>query len=116
LAGVSDEQKAQACANTLTIKVSQLMHSPAVYSGPSSFTRPKQYLISNGGRYGDYARARHGTPWNVDVAGDRAYFVAPMIYTYQQHGKPVKEAAAFAVALKRTQAGWRITAWSYAKQ
>jgi hypothetical protein len=22
-----------------------------------------------------------GTPWNVDVTGDRAYFVAPMTYT-----------------------------------
>jgi hypothetical protein len=57
-----------------------------------------------------------GTPWNVDVTGDRAYFVAPMTYTYKQHGKAIKESAAFAVALKRTQAGWRITAWAYSKQ
>jgi hypothetical protein len=57
-----------------------------------------------------------GTPWNVDVTGDRAYFVAPMTYTYQQQGKTVKETAAFAVALKRTQGGWRITAWAYSKQ
>jgi hypothetical protein len=57
-----------------------------------------------------------GTPWNVDITGDRAYFVAPMTYTYKQHGKPVKESAAFAVALKRTPAGWRITAWAYSKQ
>jgi hypothetical protein len=57
-----------------------------------------------------------GSPWNVDVNGDRAYFVAPMTYTFKQHGKPVKESAAFAVALKRTQAGWRITAWAYSKQ
>jgi hypothetical protein len=57
-----------------------------------------------------------GTPWNVDVTGDRAYFVAPMTYTYKQHGKIVKESGAFAVALKRTQAGWRITAWAYSKQ
>jgi hypothetical protein len=39
--------------------------------------------------------ARLGTPWNVDVTGDRAYFVAPMTYTYQQQGKAVKETAAF---------------------
>jgi SnoaL-like domain len=57
-----------------------------------------------------------GTPWTVDVSGDRAYFVAPMTYTYKQNGKPVKESAAFAVALKRTQAGWRITAWSYSNR
>jgi hypothetical protein len=57
-----------------------------------------------------------GTPWNVDITGDRAYFVAPMTYSYTQHGKTVKESATFAVALKRTQAGWRITAWAYSKQ
>jgi hypothetical protein len=57
-----------------------------------------------------------GKPWTVDVTGDRAYFVAPMTYTYKQNGKSVKESAAFAVALKRTQAGWRITSWTYAKQ
>jgi hypothetical protein len=28
-----------------------------------------------------------GTPWTVDVSGDRAYFVAPATYTYKQHGK-----------------------------
>jgi hypothetical protein len=56
-----------------------------------------------------------GTPWTVDITSDRAYFVAPMSYTYKQHGKAVKESAAFAVALKRTQAGCRITAWAYSK-
>ena len=57
-----------------------------------------------------------GTPWNVEVTGDHAYYVAPMTYVYKQHGKSVKESAAFAVALKRTQTGWRITAWAYSKQ
>ena len=57
-----------------------------------------------------------GTPWTVEVTGDRAYFVAPFTYTYKQHGKPVKETASFAVALKRTQAEWRITSWAYSEQ
>jgi hypothetical protein len=57
-----------------------------------------------------------GTPWTVEITGDRAYFVAPLTYTYKQHGKPVKETASFAVALRRTQAGWRITSWAYSKQ
>jgi len=57
-----------------------------------------------------------GKPWTIDVNADRAYFVAPMTYTYKQNGKSVKETAAFAVALKRTKAGWRITSWTYAKQ
>jgi SnoaL-like domain len=57
-----------------------------------------------------------GKPWTVDVTGDRAYFVAPMTYTYKQNGKSVKESASFSVALKRTQGEWRITSWTYAKQ
>ena len=57
-----------------------------------------------------------GKPWTVDVTGDKAYFVAPMTYTYKQNGKSVKESASFAVALKRTQGGWRITSWTYSKQ
>src|ERR1035438_6917461 len=57
-----------------------------------------------------------GTPWTVDVAGDRAYFVAPATYEYKQHGKPVKEShAVFTVALRRTDAGWRITSWTWSK-
>ena len=57
-----------------------------------------------------------GAPWTVDVTGDRAYFVAPMTYTYKQHGKAIKETGSFAVALRRTQTGWRITGWAYSKQ
>jgi len=57
-----------------------------------------------------------GKPQTVDVAGDRAYFVAPMTYTYKQNGKSVKESASFALALRRTKSGWRITSWAYSKQ
>jgi hypothetical protein len=57
-----------------------------------------------------------GTPQTVDVNGDHAYFVAPLTYTYKQRGKSIKETASFAVALRRTPAGWRITGWAYSKQ
>lgn len=60
--------------------------------------------------------AKLGKTWTVDITGDRAYFVAPMTYTYKQNGKSVKETASFAVALKHTQTGWRITSWAYSKQ
>jgi hypothetical protein len=71
------------------------------------------YDDQNGITDGD---ATLGTPQTVDVNGDHAYFVAPMTYKYTQHGKPIKETAAFAVGLRRTQAGWRITGWAYSKQ
>ena len=57
-----------------------------------------------------------GTPWSVDVSEDRAYFVAPTTYKYKQHGKSVEESqAVLTVALKKTKAGWRITAWTWSK-
>jgi hypothetical protein len=57
-----------------------------------------------------------GTPWTVDVSGDRAYFVSPATYDYKQQGKSVKEShAVFTAALRRTEAGWRITAWTWSK-
>ena len=63
------------------------------------------------------ATALLGTPWTVDVTGDRAYFVAPATYEYKQHGKPVKESrAVFTVALRRTETGWRITSWAWSKR
>lgn len=62
------------------------------------------------------ADAKIGAPWSVDVDGDRAYVVAPATYTYKQHGKAMKEAhAVFTAALRKTDAGWRFTAWSWAK-
>jgi ketosteroid isomerase-like protein len=57
-----------------------------------------------------------GTPWHVDVTGDRAYVVVPVKYAYKQHGKPVTESGSvFTVALKKVTAGWRITGWAWAK-
>ena len=72
-----------------------------------------EYDEKSGIKNGD---ATLGKPWTVDVTGDNGYFVAPMTYTYKQNGKSVKESASFAVALKRTQGGWRITSWTYSKQ
>jgi ketosteroid isomerase-like protein len=57
-----------------------------------------------------------GTPWHVDVTGDRAYAVVPVIYTYEQKGKPVTESGSvFTVALKKIAADWRITGWAWAQ-
>lgn len=56
-----------------------------------------------------------GKAKHVDVNGDRAYVVIPSDYAYKQHGKPMKETrSAFAFALQKGAAGWRITGWSWA--
>ena len=57
-----------------------------------------------------------GTPRHVDVAADRAYVVVPADYEYRRNGQPVKEAGSIlSVALQKSADGWRITAWSWAK-
>ena len=90
---------------------------PHVWHGPTAcadwWKALNAYNEKNGIRDGD---AKLGTPWSVDVTGDRAYFVAPATYTYTQQGKTVKESrAVFTVALKHTPAGWRITGWTWSK-
>ena len=60
------------------------------------------------------ADAKIGAPWSVDVDGDRAYAVCPATYAFKQHGKPVKELhAVFTAAFRKTNSGWKITAWSW---
>jgi len=90
---------------------------PHLWSGPNAcadwFKAYGEYNDKNGITPGD---AKILAPWSVDIDGDRAYFVAPATYAYKQHGKDVKELhAVFTAALRKTDAGWRITAWSWSK-
>lgn len=50
------------------------------------------------------------------IAGDRAYAVLPATFAYTQKGKRVKVIATATFALHKTEAGWRITAWTWATQ
>jgi len=56
-----------------------------------------------------------GIPWHVDVTGNLAYVVVPAQYTYKRNGKPVRETGPSPITLKKTEAGWRITGWAWAK-
>lgn len=91
--------------------------SPHEWHGPTAcadwFKAERAYNAQSGITDDD---APLGTPQTIDVNGDRAYFVAPMMYTYKKHGKPFKETGTFTVSLHRTSEGWRITGWAYSKQ
>lgn len=57
-----------------------------------------------------------GTPWHVDITGNRAYVVTPANYTFKQKGKPVKEInSMMTLTLQKSGAGWRITGWAWTK-
>jgi ketosteroid isomerase-like protein len=55
-----------------------------------------------------------GKPQRLIVAGDRAYAVVPTTFAVTREGKRMTQTATAAFALRRTQAGWRITGWSWA--
>jgi ketosteroid isomerase-like protein len=55
-------------------------------------------------------------PWHVNVTGDRAYVVVPATMSFTVRGKRVKQSGSvFTVALRKLAAGWRLTAWAWAK-
>ncbi len=55
-------------------------------------------------------------PKHLDITADRAYVVIPSNYSFKQDGKSVQETGSmFTFALQKGPAGWRITAWSWAK-
>jgi hypothetical protein len=55
-------------------------------------------------------------PKYINITGDHAYVVVPATYTYNEHGKPVKESGSIlTVALRRNDVRWLITGWSWAK-
>ena len=57
-----------------------------------------------------------GTPLSVAIAGSRAYAIVPAQLDFKEAGRPVRETGRFTFALTKTGAGWRIAAWSWAKQ
>ena len=90
---------------------------PHAWSGPTAcadwFKAYGEYNEKNRITPGD---AKIGAPWSVDISGDRAYVVAPATYEFKQHGKSMTELhAVFTAALRKTDAGWRITAWTWSK-
>ena len=54
-----------------------------------------------------------GSPRILTTAGDRGYAVAPTVYTFKQHGRPMREPATMTFALHRTPSGWKIAGWSW---
>jgi hypothetical protein len=57
-----------------------------------------------------------GKPQQLIISGDRAYTVLPITYTFTENGKHVRELATGTLVLHKTAAGWRIAAWTWAKQ
>jgi hypothetical protein len=58
-----------------------------------------------------------GKPSHVDITAGYAYVVVPANYVFKQRGTPVSEiGSTITLTLQKSQAGWRITGWSWAKR
>jgi ketosteroid isomerase-like protein len=57
-----------------------------------------------------------GDPRQLLISGDGAYAVLPATYAFTQKGKRVHATATATFALHKTASGWRITAWTWARQ
>ena len=91
--------------------------APHVWQGPTACKDWYRDVLTTGEREG--ATGYFVTleePRHVDVSGDRGYVVVPATMTFKVHGKQVTQSGAtFTVALQKLPAGWRITAWAWAK-
>lgn len=57
-----------------------------------------------------------GKPRHIDVTADHAYVVIPADYAFKKQGKPAMETGSITtIVLQKSPAGWRITAWAWAK-
>jgi hypothetical protein len=90
---------------------------PHAWQGPTACEDWHRDVMAAGEREGatDYI-VTLGEPWHVDITADRAYVVVPSTMTFKVHGKQVTQSGSiFTVALRKLAAGWRITAWAWAK-
>ena len=53
------------------------------------------------------------SPSHVEINGDRAYAVFPVIFTFKKLGKPQQQRATLTYALIEVAGRWRITGWAW---
>jgi ketosteroid isomerase-like protein len=90
---------------------------PHVWHGPTAGEDWYRDVLVTGEREGAGSYfVTLGTPWHVDVTGDRAYVVVPTTMTFSVHGKQVTQSGSvWTAALRKLADGWRLTAWAWAK-
>jgi ketosteroid isomerase-like protein len=49
----------------------------------------------------------------TEVDGDRAYVIAPAVYTFKQGGASMRASSQMTFALKKESTGWMIQAWTW---
>ena len=91
--------------------------APHVWQGPTACKDWYRDVLTTGEREGATGYfVSLQEPRRIDVSGDRGYVVVPATMTFKVHDKQVTQSGStFTVALQKLPAGWRITAWAWAK-
>jgi len=108
------EGMAATCADPMSILDGM---PPHVWHGPVASQDWYRDVLITGEREGasEYV-VDLGEPSHVIVTGDSAYVAVPATMSFTVHGKQVRQSGSvFTVALRKFEAGWRLTAWAWAK-
>jgi ketosteroid isomerase-like protein len=90
---------------------------PHVWQGPGACSRWfADYVAMAAQAKITHARVVLGTARHFDADSGYAYLTAPVALSFSQAGKPVREMGVLTLAMKKGNAGWRITGWSWADQ
>jgi ketosteroid isomerase-like protein len=87
---------------------------PHVWRGPNAFQAWAASLDKAAKAAGDTdEKVSLGAPTRSEVNGDVAYVIVPATYTYKEKGKPMREPAQFAAALRKEGGAWKLTGWAW---
>lgn len=87
---------------------------PFIWRGPGAFQAWLGDLAKD-----DAARGRTeghvtlGEPKREEVAGDAAYVIVPVDYSFRDNGVPLHEPSQMTLSLRKTAEGWKITSWTW---
>ena len=88
--------------------------APYVWKGPHAFGDWVHDLMASDARAGIAGEAvAISAPSRIEISGDDAYAVVPVVYSFKDHGAPMHEPAQMTLALHKGAAGWKITAWTW---
>jgi hypothetical protein len=88
--------------------------APYVWSGPGAIDRWLGDLGKDDAATGKTdGKVWIGTPVRESIVGTSGYVFAPCTYTFHEGGRTMRETGTITFALVKTDAGWKIAAWTW---
>ncbi len=88
--------------------------APYVWKGPTAFGSWGHDLMASDAKAGvTNELVALSPPSRIELDGDRAYAVVPVVYSFKDHGAAMHEPAQMTFALHNGADGWKISAWTW---